>query len=263
MQGGTTALVGGTPASLPLTSISAKGAARVSKLPTISTPRPSGCDRRVRPEHGRLHQTSAPAIGSRRELCAPNMAIPSEQEALYAFSGGEQYCELIPKALDKLGSAAPPNTSVPPGEVKGAMAFLELMRDQKCPDLPGFRKSGEALLAQLEGNWQLHFSTISDVFPYIPVDESLVIDTQSRVLKVVNNFGPLVISLESPFEFSGTSCEFGFDTVVLLFLGNEFFRKSLKSRKMKWYNFYYTDDRFSCVRSSSGALTLLFRIDTL
>jgi len=138
------------------------------------------------------------------------------------------------------------------------MAFLEIMREE-CPELQGFNQAGDPLLENLAGDWQLHFSTISGIFPYIPVDEKLRIDTEENLLMVVNNFGPLTISFVSQFDFSGTSCEFGFDALVFEFLGNPFFRIPIKEKKMKWYNFYYTDERLSCVRSSSGALTLLFR----
>lgn len=186
-------------------------------------------------------------------------ALPSEQEALMAFaSGTEEDCILVDKAVSTLRKAAPPNTSVPPVEVEGAMAYLEIMRET-CGEIPGFTRKGEKLLADLAGDWRLHFSTFSKTFPYLPLKEIVRLDTDAKSIAVINRVGPLTASFISSILFTGTSCEFGFETIEVELFGQVVLQRNIAERKMKWYNFYYTDDTVSCVRSSTGALTLLFR----
>ena len=193
-------------------------------------------------------------------------AVPenrSEQEtnALEAFSGGGALMgpELVPTAIDTLRRAAPPNKSVPPAEVQGSMAALESLRES-CRDLPGFALEGEELLGAIKGDWILHFSTFSQAFPYLPIKEVVRIGSEEPKISVINRFGPIGLTFSSPFEFDdAVSCEFGFDALTVDVFGTTLLEKPIAERKMKTYDFFYTEDGMACVRSSSGALTLLFR----
>mmetsp|Transcript_45152 Transcript_45152/g.114298 ORF Transcript_45152/g.114298 Transcript_45152/m.114298 type:complete len:322 (-) Transcript_45152:93-1058(-) len=212
------------------------------------------------PRTSRVRLPGALPAGLR--LSAARRTPTSECEAMVAFAGGRMDgaadSVLIDKAVATLRSAAPPNKSVPRTDVEGAMAYLESARESAV-GIPALSLKGDKLLAELAGDWRLHFSTFSDTFPYLPLREVVRLDVNAKTIAVINFFGPVSLSFVSDILFSGTNCEFGFQACEVELAGRLVARRPLAQRNMKWYNFFYTDNGLACVRSSSGALTLLFR----